>query len=294
MDAQLRQSRKDANSTGANVYSSALKSWTSPRTQLPGHPKAWVAVSLAWAAGFVDVAVWLALYHVYTSHMTGNTASFADQLVQGNWSDAFRYGWVILPFLGGLLYSAATTKAARRRGFHASFSIALFTEVFLLGVFIALGSKYIGKAQLKPPAGAIEYLLLSMPAAAMGVQTVTVTNINGLRVYTTYLTGSLSKFSEAVVDYLFWLRDRTHGRFTSRFGKVLRVSPHRRSFQQAILTAGLWIGFFLGAYCAALAEPRFELLSLFAPMAILIVAVIVDLIWPVAAADEPQAEQSAH
>jgi uncharacterized membrane protein YoaK (UPF0700 family) len=268
--------------------------WTSPRTHLPGHPKAWVAASLAWAAGFVDVAVWLVLYHVYTSHMTGNTASLADDLVQGKWSDAFHYGWAILAFLGGLLYSAATTKAARRRGFHASFSIALITEVLLLGAFIALGSRYVEKTQLKSPAGAIQYLLLSMPAAAMGVQTVTVTNINGLRVYTTYLTGSLSKFSEAVVDYFFWLRDRTHGRFTSRFGKALRVSPRRRSFQHAILTAGLWIGFFLGAFCAALAEPRFELLSLFAPMAVLTAAVIVDLIWPVAAADEPQAEQSAH
>lgn len=294
MDVQPTQSTKDANLNSANASSSVLTRWTSPRTQLPGHPKAWIACSLAWAAGFVDVVVWLILYHVYTSHMTGNTASFADELMQGKWRDAFHYGWVILPFIGGLLYSAATTKAARRGGFHASFSIALITEVLLLGAFIALGSKYVDKAQLKPPAGAIEYLLLSMPAAAMGVQTVTVTNINGLRVYTTYLTGSLSKFSEAVVDYLFWIRDRTRGRFTSRFGRVLRLSLRRRSFQHAILTAGLWIGFFMGALCGAIAEPRFELTSLFAPMAVLTAAVIVDVIWPVAAADEPQAEQSAH
>ena len=70
--------------------------------------------------------------------------------------------------------------------------------------------------------------------------------------------------------------------------------PRRRSFQHAVLTAGLWIGFFLGASCAGFAEPRFKLLSLLAPMAVLTGAVIVDLIWPVAAADEPQAVQSAH
>jgi hypothetical protein len=52
-----------------------------------------------------------------------------------------------------------------------------------------------------------------------GSANVTVTSINGLRVYTTYLTGSLSKFSEAVVDYLFWLRDRTRGRLGARLGK---------------------------------------------------------------------------
>jgi uncharacterized membrane protein YoaK (UPF0700 family) len=60
------------------------------------------------------------------------------------------------------------------------------------------------------------------------------------------------------------------------------------------LTASLWIGFFIGASCGALAEPRFKRLSLFAHMEILTAAVIVNLIWPVAAADEPQAEQSAH
>jgi uncharacterized membrane protein YoaK (UPF0700 family) len=242
----------------------------------------------------VDITVWLILYHVYASHMTGNTASFADEIVQRNWSEAFHHGWVILPFLGGLLYSAATTKAARRKGFHSSFSIALITEVLLLASFVALGSRYVEKNELKPPPGLIEYVLLALPAAAMGIQTVTVTNINGLRVYTTYLTGSLSKFSEAVTDYLFWLHDRTRGRVRARLGKTLRVSPRRKSFQHAILTASLWIGFFLGAFCGALAERQFVLFGLYAPMAVLTAAVVIDLMWPVAAADEPEAVQSAH
>ena len=56
-------------------------------------------------------------------------------------------------------------------------------------------------------------LLIFLPAAAMGVQSVTVTRVGSLRVYTTYLTGSLSKFSEAVTEYLFWFRDRTRGAF---------------------------------------------------------------------------------
>ncbi|HZS53623.1 MAG TPA: YoaK family protein [Bryobacteraceae bacterium] len=268
--------------------------WASPRNQLPGHPKAWVAASLAWTAGFVDITVWLVLYQVYTSHMTGNTASFADDIAQCRWGEAFHHGWIILPFVCGLLYSAATTKAARRRGFHSSFSIALITEVLLLGAFIALGSRYIEGGKIKPPPGFIEYLLLSLPAAAMGVQTVTVTNINGLRVYTTYLTGSLSKFGEAVTDYLFWLRDRTRGRLATRLGKVLRVSPRRKSFRHAVLTASLWFGFFLGALCGAIAEQRFVLYGLYAPIAILTVAIIIDVMWPVAAADEPQAGESAH
>ncbi|MFL6353472.1 MAG: YoaK family protein [Bryobacteraceae bacterium] len=262
-----------------------------PCNRLPGHPKAWIAVLLAWAAGFVDATGWLVLNHVYTSHMTGNTASFAGDIAQGKWNDAFHHGWVILPFLGGLLYSAAMTKAARRKGFHSSFATALATELLLLAAFIALGSRYLDDARLALPSGVIGYVLLSLPAAAMGVQTVTVTRINGLRVYTTYLTRSLSKCSEAIVDHAFWFRDRTRGRRWTGLYKVLRVSPCQKFLQHAALAAGLWMGFFIGAICGALGERRFALFALYAPMSVLTVAVIVDLVFPVAAADEPQAEQ---
>ena len=89
-------------------------------------------VSMTWAAGYIDVVAYLVWYHVYVSHMTGNTASFAHDFASGDWAEAFRHGWPILPFTGGLLYSAASTKLARRRGFHSSFSIALITEIVLL------------------------------------------------------------------------------------------------------------------------------------------------------------------
>ncbi len=262
---------------------------------LAAHPKAFLAVSMAWAAGFVDVVSWLVLYHVYSSHMTGNTAGFADSIAESKWQDAFYHGWPILPFIAGLLYSAATTKIARRRGFHSSFSVALITELVLLACFIVAGSRYLGaNGELQAPAPWVAYAMLALPAAAMGMQTVTVTRINGLRVYTTYLTGSLSKFSEAAVDYSFWFYDRMRHRFPHRLRRVLRLSPRRKSVQHAALTAGLWTGFFAGAVCGVFAEERFALLSLLAPMAILVVAVVVDVVRPVAAADEAVESDSAH
>ncbi|MDQ2901191.1 MAG: DUF1275 domain-containing protein, partial [Acidobacteriota bacterium] len=134
----------------------------------------------------------------------------------------------------------------------------------------------------------------SLLAAATGIQTVTVTNINGLRVYTTYLTGSLSKMSEAIVDYAFWFHDRMRIRSATRFERVLRVSNRQRSLQHACLTAGLWIGFFMGALCGVVGERRFAPLSLLGPMGVVAVVAVVDIVRPIAAADEPPAEQSAH
>ena len=235
---------------------------------------------MAWAAGYIDVVGWLAVFHVYVSHMTGNTASFGHDVAGGKLSQAFEHAWPIIPFIAGLLYSAATTKIARRKGFHSSFSVALTTELMLLIAAIAINDG--------------GYAVLSLLTAAMGIQTVTVTRINGLRVYTTYLTGSLSKFSEAVVDFAFWVHDRTRGRVWERLGRVLRVSPRQKCFQHAALTAGLWIGFFTGAVCGAAAQARFALFSLIAPMAIVFFAVVIDLRWPVAAADEPAEIWSAH
>src|SRR5579884_2093579 len=256
------------------------RSEASARRVLAAHPKAWLAVWMAWAAGFVDVVAWVVLDHIYASHMTGNTASFAQNLVAGKLTEAFHHGWPILPFLGGLLYSATSTKIARRRGIHSSFSIALISILVLLIAVVFTASPYMSpEGTLRLPTGWLYYLLIAMLAAAMGMQTVTVTNINGLRVYTTYLTGSLSKLAENSVDFLFWMYDRLRHRHPRRVVRVLRVTPRQKHLQNAALTAGLWIGFFTGGVCGAAAEGRFALYSLFAPIAILTIASMVDLLW---------------
>ncbi len=248
---------------------------------------------MAWAAGFVDAVGWVLLLHVYTSHMTGNTASFASDLARGHMQEAWRHGWPIVPFLAGLFYSAAATAIARRRGFHASFSIALVSELILLAGFIALVHARGAGQALDASSGAL-YGMLSCLAAAMGIQTVTVTRIGGLRVYTTYLTGSLSKFAENVTLYAFWFYDRTHGRLRHRIGKALAVSPRLSYVHHAALTAGLWLGFFTGAVCGVFTEQRWRAAALIFPMGVLAMATAIDIVRPVAAADESTEADSAH
>lgn len=262
-------------------------------TPLAARSKALVAIALAWAAGFVDIVTWLALAHVYSSHMTGNTAGFAHGLGAAKWIDAFHHGWPILPFLGGLLYSAATTKIARRNGIHSSFSIALFTELLLLAAFLAIGTRHIRNGEVQVTSQWLYYTILSLPCAAMGIQTVTVTRVNGLRVYTTYLTGSLSKFSENVIEYIFWWKDEMR-RPRPRRLRLLSVALHQKALQHAALTGGLWVAFFAGAICGVLEESRYALICLVGPIAVLAVTIVIDVLWPVAAADEPPEIDSAH
>ena len=225
---------------------------------------------MAWAAGFVDSACYDQLRHIYTSHMTGNTASLASHILQADWRDAGRFAWALACFLFGLLVSAALTRAERRHGIRSAFAAALGLELALLGVFILIG----------PSSNAA--LLIALPAAAMGVQTVTVTRVGSLRVYTTYLTGSLSKFAEALTEYLFWAWDRTKGRFHRRIGKVLRVTPRQEPAQLAALTAGLWGAFFTGAVAGAAGDYAWGRMALILPMALLAAAIAIDLTYPVA------------
>jgi uncharacterized membrane protein YoaK (UPF0700 family) len=181
--------------------------------------------------------------------MTGNTGSFGIDFAQQNWLQALHHGWPLILFLFGLLFGAATSSWARRHGWHSSFSIALVAELVLLGLFIWLGSLYSIRRAIKPPSSAMLYFLLSMPTAAMGLQTVTVTRVFGLRVYTTYLTGSLAKFAEAVVHHAFWFMTGRVAILVNAFGLQFdqRTSKYAR---RAVLTGGLWIAFFLGVIAA--------------------------------------------
>jgi uncharacterized membrane protein YoaK (UPF0700 family) len=249
---------------------------------------------MSWAAGFVDAMSWILLMHVYSSHMTGNTASFAVHWSQGPLADAFKHAWPIVPFMVGLIASAVSTAAARRSGFHSSFSIALVGEIVLLGLFMWLGIRYGIAGGGQAESAGVYYGLMCLPAAAMGLQTVTVTRVHGLRVYTTYLTGSLAKFGESVAQYIFWFYERTRGRFSKRAGKALAVSPRLKYVKHAAVTGGLWFGFFVGALCGAIAEQGLGVVALAFPMLVLAFATTVDILRPVCAAGEPVETDSAH
>ena len=231
-----------------------------------------IAVGMAWSAGFVDAVSYLDLHRIYTSHMTGNTASIASNTLKGDWREAMRYAWTLICFMAGLLVSAGMTLAERRQGIRSALAAALGIEVALLVLYILLGQY----------GSAPEAVLIFLPAASMGIQTVTVTRVGSVRVYTTYVTGSLSQFSEAVSEWIFWFRDRTKGRLCARIMRVLRVTPRQEPARRAAVTGSLWVAFFTGAVCGAAGERIWKLNALAAPVVLLAVLIGVDLSWPAA------------
>jgi uncharacterized membrane protein YoaK (UPF0700 family) len=228
-----------------------------------------LALVMTWAAGFVDLVGYIALYGLYTSHMTGNTVGMAQHISELDWTGVVRHGWPILTFVFGLMLGAFIYEAEKRRKIQVPFPPAIGLEALLIGVFIvaATGSHF--KANIPPqPAGKF-FVMVALLAIPMGIQNVVIRKVGGINVYTTFVTGTLVKFAESLSEYLFWLRARTRGRFRARIFKVLRVSPRLISLQQAALTLGLWIAYLAGAVCGGFSIDRWALLGMIAPLTVL-------------------------
>ncbi len=73
------------------------------------------------------------------------------------------------------------------------------------------------------------FAMIATLAFAMGIQTATLTHFGTLNVYTTFVTGTLTKFAESLSESLFWIHD-THASGTpmSRTVRQLFSQPDFR------------------------------------------------------------------
>lgn len=208
---------------------------------------------LAWIAGFVDAAGYLALLGVYTSHMTGNTAALGRYLSVEDWHEAAAHAWPLLAFVLGLMAGATLMEVGRRCRLQSRLSLVLAVEMVLLATLAALD----------PRRSSSDLGWLWLPAWAMGMQTVTITKIGDQRVYSTYMTGSLSKFAEALTGYGFWLADSVR----SRAPEWRRQALRHRLLGHTLVTGGLWLLFLVGGLSGVLATAAWGLRALWWPVA---------------------------
>jgi uncharacterized membrane protein YoaK (UPF0700 family) len=228
-----------------------------------------VALILTAVAGFVDVFGYVFIYGVYVAHMTGNTVATARHLVDLQFYGLLRHSWPIVAFVLGLIIGAFILDAQLRRSVPVPVSLPLLLEAVLLGTFIAAASGINFTASIPTQPAARYYLTVALLALAMGMQNVVVRRIGGVNIYTTFVTGTLVKFVEAVASFVFWFRDRTRHRLRLRLCMVLRIAPRQRNFHHLMLTIALFLAYFVGAYCGTLAGLKYELRAMFIPLGIM-------------------------
>jgi uncharacterized membrane protein YoaK (UPF0700 family) len=201
--------------------------------------------------------------------MSGNTVAMARHISQRQWSGFVRHGWPIATFVFGLLFGAFIYDAAKRRAVQSPFPFTIGLETVLIAIFIAVGAGNHFKADIPPQPAPKFFFMVALLTIAMGLQNVSLRKVGGLNAYTTFVTGSLVKFAESLSEYLFWLRDRTRGRFRSRIGRVMRVSPRQPSMRHATLTITLWIVYVAGGVSGGFSTDRWELRGMIGPLLVL-------------------------
>lgn len=243
------------------------------------HAKSGVALGLTFAAGTVDIVSYIAVYHLFVAHMTGNTVHLGHNLVGGDWGQAIKAGTTILSFLLGSITGRSIIEAGARRKLRKVATITLLIEAALILTLIWAAPDGRGPQTL----GRTSWML-ALLAAAMGIQTATLTRIGALTIHTTFVTGMLNKLAQEVSKWMFWLHDEFHG--IASCGELLSRSRHQASFRTAALMGAIWFSYLFGSVAGTWMTLRWNVRSLYVPAALLALAAAVDQTQPLSLEEE--------
>ncbi len=245
------------------------------------HRRRIMALALTGAAGSVDGVGYIILFHIYTANMSGNSVTFGTNLAYQRWQLAFHAGLPIASFVGGLCLCTFLMELITRARWRIRLAVVLGLEAICLAAFLVIGVKTLGwHYPGRRPDLRIFTVLTILAALAMGVQNASLTHVGSLTVTTTHVTGSLLKFAEWVMRYLFWLYDHTLGRFPHRWRIAFRLSPRNDAFQAAALMSGMWVCYVVGALGGAIWLGKWGLSALLGPLGIVSLFILLDIIWP--------------
>jgi uncharacterized membrane protein YoaK (UPF0700 family) len=259
-----------------------MQNLRSPRAKT----KAGVALLLTFAAGMVDIVGYLAIYHIFVAHMTGTTVRFGNKLVTADWAEVVKAGAIIFSFVAGSVIGRVVIEAAARTRFRRIASFTLTAEALLIAFCIWMGVLVLDTAHSPARPTATVCALLGLLAAAMGLQTATLTKIGPLTIHTTFVTGMLNKFGESVAQWSFWVHDEW--KKNVQLWDVLRGSRQNTAFREAIFMMAIWVCYVSGSVVGTSLNPQWNIRSLYLPIAVLAAAAIVDQFRPLAVEEEKE------
>ena len=163
----------------------------------------------------------------------------------------------------------------------ASFTLAV--EALLLA---AVRPRYPGHAlgQIVDLHSRTYFTLVALLAFAMGVQTATLTHIGALTIYTTFVTGTLTKLTESFTRVLFWAYDQF--RRLGALSDIVRLLPRQPDVREGAMLASTWSCYVVGATLGIVVKQQWELRALYIPVALLIVFIVIDRLRPIGVDEE--------
>ena len=237
-----------------------------------------IALSLTGIGGFVDAVGYIALFQIFTANMSGNTVHVGMYLGQFDFSQLLRPACAIGAYLTGMILTRITVQVAARCELRRIASFTLAVEALLLLLF-ARATPVMHLGEIVDLHSLNYFSLVALLAFAMGVQTATLTHIGPFTVYTTFVTGTLTKFAESFTRALFWSYDRF--RYQDRASDIVGLASRQQDVRETALLASTWICYVLGAALGTIIKQRWQLRALYVPVAVLLVFILIDLFRPI-------------
>ena len=234
------------------------------------------AIVLSIVAGFVDAFSYLTLSNVYTATMSGNTVLIAVHGATGKTPAALVHAFTIGVFVLGLLVSSVAIELGLRHGFRRVLAMALALEAACLGAFALWGAGLVEGGALGTPRQPHWplYALIALTGVAMGTQNTSLRMAGILTIFTTHVTGTITRFGEQLVNFGFALANGGDRHGSNRPSAYLG---------NAAFSGGIWLAFFAGALLASEMLPRWGVgLVLCLPIGALAVVAAADLLRPMA------------
>lgn len=213
---------------------------TSERNSIGTREQRTLVLLLAGVAGAVDAIGYVTLFHLFTANMTGNTQDMIGGAVAGHVGYVLEHAFPIVMFVVGAMLGAVIARALK------SHVVALLVETAALVLFTVAA----WNRSTRVPS-----LTAALPALAMGLQAVTFRKCGEATVQTTYITGMLVAFADAVVS------------------SITSNSPTEAA--RARLLFAIWSCYCCGALGGFLSHARIGSASAFFPLAGLVAAIAV-------------------
>jgi uncharacterized membrane protein YoaK (UPF0700 family) len=246
--------------------------------------KSAVALWLTFAAGMVDIEGYLAVYHMFVAHMTGETVQMGRVMMTADWGDMAKAASVIACFLAGAILGRVLIETGARRRVRSIASLGLLLEAGLVLALIWAGTPVIEAARGRGLDVGSVCWLLGLLAAAMGMQTATLTRIGPLTIHTTFVTGMLNKFAQGFSEWLFWVHDER--RKGAGVIVVFRKARRNSALRTAGFMAAIWVFYLFGSLAGTWMNSRWSTRCLYVPVLLLVMAAGVDQFHPLSIEEE--------
>jgi len=165
---------------------------------------------LAFQGGYINVAGLLTV-HIFVSHITGFSAHFSTQIVDGDFMKALYFVLVPFFFLLGAFFSSIFTEVRKKNQKPPVYIhiLSVLSLLFLLVSILGVGG-FFGEFG-EPFANFRDFVLLSLLAFSCGSQNAIFTHYSKSIIRTTHLTGLTTDLGIGLAKY-FVSKDREEDR----------------------------------------------------------------------------------